>query len=40
MSMKNVYVHLQEFPSNCITFSHELGRKMQEEDKLTCPLFK
>jgi hypothetical protein len=40
MALKNVYVYLQEFIFNCITFSHELGRKLQEKDKLTCPLFK
>jgi hypothetical protein len=40
MKLKNVYVHLQEFLFNCITFSYELGRKLQEEDKLTFPLFK
>jgi len=40
MQLKNDYVHLQEFLFNCITFSHELGRKLQEEDKLTFPLFK
>jgi hypothetical protein len=40
MQLKNVYALLQEFLFNCITFSHELGRKLQEEDKLTFPLFK